>query len=292
MIICPLCKGDEIKSNRDKIICNTCKAEFPIISEISCFSPNKMDENEFFDKKIFSLFEEAAYKHFWFCGRKTLIYNFFRNYLSKDMKMLEIGSGVGDVATYLSQKGIDIEVSDVYLDVLKMSKEKFGFTCYQLDAEHLPFKEHYCSIGIFDVLEHITQEHTVLDNIRYALKKDGILIITVPAFKFLWSYWDNVNKHKRRYTINSLKEKLKKSGFTIERTSYMFFLLSPITICNRIIGKFFKKKQNQYILFKKELKTLPLINTLFYYLIKLESFVIRYINLPFGTSIIAVARKD
>ncbi|MCK4966753.1 class I SAM-dependent methyltransferase, partial [bacterium] len=241
------------------------------------------------DAKIFSLFEKTANKHFWFHGRKSLIYNFMKRFFTKNINMLEIGSGVGDVAGYLSKKSIDIEIADIYLDVLKMSKEKYGFPCYQLDIEHLPFKEHYDTIGIFDVLEHINQEQNVLENIHGALKKDGLLIITVPAFGFLWSYWDTVNKHKRRYTKNMLKKRLENAGFTIERTSYMFFLLSPFTIMSRLLKKNIKEDQDS--LFEKELKIVPILNTLFYYLIKLESYLLKYFNLPFGTSVIAVARK-
>ena len=262
---------------------------FPVNSEIPCFSPGNMHNNEFFDAKIFSLFEKTANKHFWFHGRKSLIYNFMKRFFTKNINMLEIGSGVGDVAGYLSKKSIDIEIADIYLDVLKMSKEKYGFPCYQLDIEHLPFKEHYDTIGIFDVLEHINQEQNVLENIHGALKKDGLLIITVPAFGFLWSYWDTVNKHKRRYTKNMLKKRLENAGFTIERTSYMFFLLSPFTIMSRLLKKNIKEDQDS--LFEKELKIVPILNTLFYYLIKLESYLLKYFNLPFGTSVIAVARK-
>lgn len=291
MIICPLCKSEENTFSEDRITCKSCGEVFPVTSGIPCFAPDIMHNNEFFNAHIFPLFERAAYKHFWFLGRKHLIYNFAKRYLLQDIKMLEIGSGVADISRYFSQKHINIETSDVFFNVTEMAKDKYGFKSYQLDAAHLPFKNHYDIIGIFDVLEHITDEDTVLENIHCALKEKGVLIITVPAFQFLWSYWDDVNKHKRRYTKKTLKEKLEHTGFFVERISYIFFLLSPFVFGKRLLTRFLGEIQSQEALFEKELRIVPVINSLFYYLVKLESFIIKYGNFPFGSSLIAVAKK-
>lgn len=105
MLICPSCKSNELKYSEIEIICNNCKNVFPVDSGIPCFSPGNMHNNDFFDAKIFSLFEKAANKHFWFHGRKSLIYSFIRKFLTENINILEIGSGVGDVAERLNKYG-------------------------------------------------------------------------------------------------------------------------------------------------------------------------------------------
>lgn len=291
MLICPHCKSENLIQNENEIICPTCNVKFPIIEGIPCFSFDEINNNTYFTKHLFPHLEGASDRHFWYLGRRLIIYNMIKNFSHKEMKMLEIGCGIGDVTKYLYRKDIDIETSDIYLNVLKMLKGKLGIKCYQLDAENIPFKEEYDIIGIFDVLEHIDNDNKVLKDINYALRKSGRVIITVPAFKFLWSYCDNVSCHKKRYVKKMLKKKLEENGFQIERISYMFFFISPLIMVSRIIGKFFVKKEKQQAMVENELKIIPIINNVFYYLMKIEAYIVKYLNLPFGTSLIAVARK-
>ena len=97
--------------------------------------------------------------------------------------------------------------------------------------------------------------------------------------------------HKRRYIKRMLRKRLEQAGFQIEKISYMFFSLFPFFIINRILGNFNVKKKTRDELFNEEQKIIPVINTLFYNMMKIESHIIKYVNLPFGSSVIAVARK-
>lgn len=293
MLVCPFCKNENLTYSENEISCGVCSKKFPIDSGIPCFNTDYMYNSESFDSNLFSTLEGASDKHFWYLGRRLVIYNMIKSFYNKDMKMLEMGCGVGGVAKYLYHKEIDIEASDIYLNVLKMLKEKLDIKCYQLDATNIPFEEQYDIIGIFDVLEHIDNDDNVLENINYALKKNGRIVITVPALKFLWSYCDNVAKHKRRYMKKMLKEKLEEVGFHVEKISYMFCFLSPIFILGRLAGNFFTKYSKQKVsLVENELKIIPVLNTIFNYVMKIESYIIKHVNLPFGTSLIVVARKD
>ena len=111
MLVCPVCKSENLTHNEKEIICEVCSKKFPIISGIPCFSTDYMYNNDFFDPDYFSSLSD---KHFWYLGRRLIIYNMIKKFYHKNMKMIELGCGVGDVAKYLHQKEIDIEFSDVF----------------------------------------------------------------------------------------------------------------------------------------------------------------------------------
>src|SRR5690606_38364130 len=85
----------------------------------------------------------------------------------------------------------------------------------QMDARQLPFKQEFDLVGAFDVLEHIEEHETVVQNIKQSLKPGGGVIITVPQHPLLWSKNDDIACHKRRYTRHELSELLQKNGFEI-----------------------------------------------------------------------------
>jgi len=88
------------------------------------------------------------------------------------------------------------------------------------DVMALPFRQHFDAVGLFDVMEHLEEERPVLEAAHRVLRPGGILLVTVPANESLWSYFDVLACHKRRYGKAQLRERLVGAGFEIQFLSY------------------------------------------------------------------------
>jgi SAM-dependent methyltransferase len=111
-----------------------------------------------------------------------------------------------------------------------------GLTTIESDLESLklPSESIQC-VGLFDVIEHVENRTFLLTEVFRCLHKDGKLVITVPAFKWLWSVADNDVGHHLRYSRGTLKRELRKNGFDVQSSKYMFFsLVFPILLLRAI----------------------------------------------------------
>jgi SAM-dependent methyltransferase len=137
-------------------------------------------------------------------------------------------------------------------------------------------------IVMFDVIAHIKDDGKALKDIYESLTTGGKIIITTPAFPMLWNRHDEVQMHYRRYTKETLRQKLEKAGFTVEYIGYwnMFSFLPAL-----IIRKFGGSSGTD------ALNTPKFISAILIAWLSIEAFIMRFIPLPFGLSVIAKARK-
>jgi 2-polyprenyl-3-methyl-5-hydroxy-6-metoxy-1,4-benzoquinol methylase len=235
-------------------------------------------------------------KHFWHVGRREIILDVLRKNVSNlaQSRMLEVGCGNGSILAFLRQNGINIEGGDIFLEGLRFCRQRASSVpLYQIDALSLPFNNDYEIIGLFDVLEHIENDEKALGEISMALKAGGNLVLTVPAYKLLWSRHDEASRHKRRYSRTELIAKLERCGFVVNKATYYMFFLFPVLATMRLLSKIFRNKKHEKddIQTSLELKTIPVINNAFLASLRLEKYLVRYLNLPFGASLLVVAAK-
>ena len=128
----------------------------------------------------------------------------------------------------------------------------------------------------------------IADQIHDALKPGGIMLITVPQHKWLWSAVDEQACHVRRYTKKDLENKIKSAGFKLSRSTSFVSLLLPAMLISRIL----QKKSSAESDSSAELKLPKILNTIFYYIMMCEVYFIKLGgNLPIGGSRLIVARK-
>ena len=254
------------------------------------------DKEDSFDKNNFEFLFEMEQRHFWHVGRREIIYDLlqqtYHNGLSK-ISMIEIGCGNGSVLQYLKNKGVNVEGGDLFLEALQFCQKRVNVPLYQFDVLNTPFvNEQYDVVGLFDVIEHIEDDAAVLKEMHRICKPGGRIILTVPANKLLWSYFDVLSHHKRRYSKKELCQKLQDAGFAVEKLSFFVFFLFPMMLAYRIAKNLSHRSSNANSLSSyTELQTLPLVNGVFLQTLRLEKLLIRRTNLPFGTSLLAIARK-
>jgi hypothetical protein len=150
---------------------------------------------------------------------------------------------------------------------------------------------------MFDVLEHLPNEDESLSKIVELLHINGRLLLTVPAHQSLWSYFDEISHHYRRYEKDCLSNLLRQHGLQIEYSTFFQCISYPLVWLSRRLNIIFTNpatlsKEKKYQLALRELKVKPIVNEILYALSLLEKNVINHRwQLPFGTSILVVARK-
>ena len=121
--------------------------------------------------------------------------------------------------------------------------------------------------------------------------------MTVPAFMFLWSHNDDVNRHQRRYTVAELRGKLEQHGFKVLRISYNNFFVFPLAAALILLrrGRAEPKLASPHVdedTYQVEMEPAPpALNAILNGIGRLEAVLLRHVNLPFGTSIIAIAER-
>jgi SAM-dependent methyltransferase len=181
-----------------------------------------------------------------------------------------------------------------------------GLEAYEGRADDLPFgDEEFDLVALLDTVEHVPAEDKVFQECWRVLRSPdpvagrpgGKLLVTVPAFMFLWSQNDVLNLHQRRYTAPELKAKLERHGFKIWRISYNNFFVFPLAAAlillrrNRAEPKLASPHLDEEAYQVEMEPAPPLLNGLLTVLGQLEVVLLRRMNLPLGTSLIAIAEK-
>ncbi|MFH0773111.1 MAG: class I SAM-dependent methyltransferase [bacterium] len=199
--------------------------------------------------------------------------------------ILDVGCGTGKNMENLSHYG-DVWGVDISKDALMFCKKRGIKQIKMGDVEHLPFPNNTFNIVcVLDVLEH-TDENSSIKEIKRVLKNNGFVILTVPAFDWLWSKWDEILHHKRRYTKKQLENIFIKEDFEIKKITYIYsFLIIPSLIIRKIKGLCQQSYSSDFQINN------PIVNSLLLFLSKLEQKWINRYDMPFGTSVLCIAQK-
>ena len=238
---------------------------------------------------MYRIFFNIQKQHWWFVTKKDIILDTISRHhnLQPNSMILDIGCGSGLMLNALEDIALTSGM-DMSNEAIQFSKEIFAGSVKQ---GSLPYQVPYPAstfelITALDVIEHIDDDVASLEAIKSLLSPSGKAIITVPAYMFLWSQFDEMNEHKRRYTLNELQKKLIKAGFHIEKISYFNTLLFPIVYIVRKLNNILGRDGASDV-------DMPgnLANRSLKAIFGLEKFLLHFCRLPFGVSILAVVSK-
>lgn len=233
---------------------------------------------------------QAEENHWWHQHKRAIAQQILEKYKSAPGRVLDVGAGGGKLLSELQQKGwqtngIDLEPK------AKQQSLKRNLNIQIADAtKKIPFRSNYFdAVFAVDSLEHMENDFQALKEIKRVTKPNGFIYISVPAYPQLFSYWDKMLGHYRRYSKKNLKYLVTSAGLKIKQlTYYLSFLLLPAIII-RLIKKLLK--QNQVSDFQTMF--LPwLVKPVLKLLTQTELLLLKKINLPFGLSLICVCRKN
>lgn len=247
----------------------------------------RMNHNEY--RTMFEL--ETTY--WWFVGRRIILGETIQRHISAPVEQaLDIGCGTGGNLPVLSRFSKTVIGLDTSPHALDYCQSRGWNTVGLMGADgHLDFTDETAGlITLFDILEHVADERPLLREISRVLRPDGLLIITVPAFQFLWSEHDAALHHYRRYTRNNLTRLLTDEGLKIVSASYVITFSFPIIVLYRLLKgvlNFFHPRAS-----KASYVRLPaVLNAFFIRILAWESKLLAYTTFPFGTSVLIVAKK-
>jgi|SRR4030042_837143 len=226
--------------------------------------------------------------HWWFVVRRNLLKSILSSLnLPIGCLAIDIGCGAGSNLKILKTVGLKEIGLDQSFYALSLAGKTARCPLINGSLDRLPIRPE--SVGLIlamDVLEHIENDTLGICELYQTLKKRGILILTVPAFRFLWGIQDFATGHKRRYARQEILNMLRKKGFEILKLSYFnFFLFFPILLMRRIIHLVGLKMKSE-----NEINS-SLINFFFKSIFSLEPYLLKYFSFPFGVSILCIARK-
>jgi len=236
-------------------------------------------------------YEQLEKYYWWFVGRRQVIEGVLKKYfLGRQLKILDWGCGPGGNFHFLEKHGqvLGVDASD---EAIRACREK-GIQNVIKAGNLNEFKSgiKFDLIANFDVLEHIQEDEKFLSDLRKFSIPGSYVLVTVPAYQFLWTGLDEVLGHKRRYTKKEICRKFRRSGYQVVMASYFFFFLAPAFILYRMIQKI--KKSNTISLNQSVSKLPEIVNWLFTKILSLEALILPHLNLPFGTSIIVLAKRN
>jgi SAM-dependent methyltransferase len=254
-----------------------------------------------YDPDYFEPLFEIEDRHFWFRTRNRLIATLLKQKiraLPPGFRVLEVGCGTGSVLQTLERvcpTGSVIGM-DLYAEGLRYARRRTSVPLVQGDVRALSFDIPFEVIGMFDVLEHLPDDQHVLRHLRSSLTADGVLLLTVPAHRSLWSYFDEASHHCRRYERDELDETLRSAGYEVEYLTHAMSILFPLIWIGRRLSRLVARARGGRSvsaddLARRELRLFPGLNSLLTWLLRIEAMAIgRRIRLPIGTSLVAVAR--
>jgi SAM-dependent methyltransferase len=249
-----------------------------------------------YDADLFAQTSAAERTHFWYRARRDVVEAALGRFVdlgNPGAPILEIGCGNGNILALLSRHFRQDEVIGVdgFFAGLPGARAGSGRPVVQADVSALPFNGPFSVVGMFDVVEHLQNDTAALTSIRGLLGHRGRLVLTVPADPKLWSAFDVASRHFRRYTTATLQEVLERSGFeVVYLTKFMSVLYPAMRIRRaRLDGG---RVAADATCIRDELTIPPeWANAPLYRLLSLERHAVRYgWRLPFGTSLLAVAR--
>ena len=238
--------------------------------------------------------------HWWFIAREKIISNYVKKLINdkhlpeKEIKILNIGCGPGRSSQYLSNFGA-VTSLEYDKDCCEFASERTGLNIINGSITELPFEENsFDLVCAFDVIEHVENDSLAVSEVKRVAKREGILIITVPAFMSLWSHHDVINHHYRRYKINQIEKLFNKEqkGTKIFTTYFNFFLFPPIYIVRSLSNLFLSIKNRPGSGSDFETFKAGILNTILYNVMAFESKLVnKNIKLPFGVSVLYAWKK-
>lgn len=233
----------------------------------------------------------AERDHFWFRGFRRFVRPMLDRALpsSKDALILDCGCGTGNNLHLLRRYGRAVGI-DITWSGLAYARARGERHVARASATRLPFpSEQFDLVASFDVLYAFddVMEREALDEMFRVLRPGGHLIVNVAALRALTGNHSVLGGEVRRYHGRELRDHLARTGFSVQRITYTNFTLLPLVATLRFAQRFIGRKESD-----REI-TVPArpINAVLSGALAVESVALRAVNMPLGSSLLALARK-
>lgn len=290
-LACPACAAGLVAS-RDGLACPGCGADYPerdgLLALVSRAASSGAPG---FDPHFFPGLEQIEERHFWFLVRRRLIRQRLLRHVPDlaGRALFDIGCGTGSLLAYLERGGVPLAgACDAYPQALACARRRVRAPLVLIaEGQPPPLAAGQTLISMFDVLEHLDDDAGTLRWLASVLAPGGVLVLTVPAHPFLYDEKDRLSQHRRRYTRAGLRALLAAAGFEVRALEhFMAALLIP-----RLVGRLLPIGTQSNPDGPDTLKVVPGLNGLMLALLETERRLTSWGGPPFGTSLLAIARR-
>ncbi len=180
----------------------------------------------------------AEDRHWWYRGRRTVLEQVIAGLqLPRPARILDAGCGSGRNMVELGRLGTvtGVELSGTSVS---LARQREAGEVIEGSVLEMPFDSDSFDLAVsLDVIEHLEQDVDALTEVRRVVAPGGSLLVTVPAYGWLWSGHDEINHHHRRYTRRSLQRVAEDAGWKQVRTTYFNSVLLPVAILLRALER-------------------------------------------------------
>lgn len=241
---------------------------------------------EVFDDTNAAWLAEADRSHWWFRSKAALVATALRHTAPpRDERgwLIDIGGGAGGVTALLGWPPDRVAVLEGNHALAIQARQSHGLVALRTLVDHVPLANGAAEVVcLLDVIEHLHDPSAALREAGRVLAPDGRLVVTVPAYAWLWSAADEQLGHLRRYTRPALAAELAASGFAPVLLTHVFSWLVPPVFLTR---KLLRSGSPELGLDKTSFA----LDTTAMALTCAERQLLGRVRLPFGTSILCVA---
>lgn len=233
-------------------------------------------------------------QHFWRVGRRQFLIELIggeppEGAAGERPRVLDIGGACSILSQELKQFG-DVVMVEPDAPTAAFAREQFGLDVRVGRLPHeLGVEGPFDLITLFDVIEHVEDDLAALETARRLLRPGGKLVVTVPALMMLWGDHDVANHHFRRYEKAELRSVIERAGFRISRLSFFISLLFPLIYAERAVNQL--RGINPKAQFDVKVPPKP-INRAMLAVMTVERMLMRKLNMPIGSSLVAVCHRD
>jgi SAM-dependent methyltransferase len=239
------------------------------------------------DDRAYTLQYQVEKEHWWYRARKEILLHYLDRRLGgrRGMSLLDVGCGTGALLEALAGRyqAVGLEPSERAVEFCRL--RGLSMVRQGTPETYVPPRR-FDLATMFDVLEHIPDDAGTLRRIHGFLTPGGHLLLTVPAYRFLWSPQDDAVHHLRRYTLRPLRALVEAAGFTVLHMTFFNTLLFPAALVRRLTARGVPDEALRDL----ELPG-PALNRLLHAVFAFERHIVPHMTLPFGLSLLCWAAR-
>lgn len=185
----------------------------------------------------FEMIRRRRERFWWYVGRRDLFAGILRTFIQRPLAVgLDAGCGPGTNETLYAPFASRWVCGDIDGESFSPWRPPATGQGFLGDLDRLPVRDGSAELALLlDVIEHLPDEGPALAEVLRALKPGGFLLVSVPAFRALWSWHDEQAGHHRRYRLEEVSQKVRGAGFDILDARYFNCLLAvPIFLVRRV----------------------------------------------------------
>jgi 2-polyprenyl-3-methyl-5-hydroxy-6-metoxy-1,4-benzoquinol methylase len=259
-----------------------------------------------YDEYGFDLLFRMQREHFWYRGRHRFLLAALKMELASldapasTLSAIDLGAGCGGWIDYLLTRSVprfgELALADSSLRALEYAATVIGSQLprFHVELRDLGWKERWDIVFLLDVLEHIQDHSSVVQQICQCLRPNGLLFLTAPALDFFWSYNDELARHQRRYSLQDMQSLAHQCQLTLTKVRYFMFILSPLLYFSRLHGlkpgTTSRAEIKEFLARTHRIPSKP-VNALLKWIFALETPLGLWLPFPWGTSVLGIFQK-